>query len=142
MQKDYVFPKIEKSISSLLKSCLLDLGINNPPVIAIEIPKERVNGDLSSNVAFRLSSVLKKSPKEIAGLILSCCKAKLGDFKLDSVIKDIKIASAGFLNFYLKDSFFHSMVLNILQDRDVLGEINLGRGKKANIEFVSANPTG
>ena len=142
MQKDYVYPKIEKSISSLLKSCLLDLGINDPPAIVIEIPKERVNGDLSSNVAFRLSSVLKKSPKEIAGLILSCSKAKLGDFKLDSVIKDIKIASAGFLNFYLKDSFFYNMVLNILKDRDVLEGINLGRGKKTNIEFVSANPTG
>ena len=142
MQKNYVFPKIEKVIISLLKSCFFDLGISSPPVIVIEIPKERSNGDLSTSVALRLASALKKNPKDIAELILSSCKKKLGEFKLDSAIQDISVAGAGFVNFYLKDSFFHNMVLSVIKDRDALAGIDLGKGKETNIEFVSANPTG
>ncbi|MDD5005329.1 MAG: arginine--tRNA ligase [Candidatus Omnitrophica bacterium] len=142
MQKEYVFPKIETNISSLLKSCLSDLGVSESPLIVIEIPKERANGDLSTNVAFRLSPVLKKKPKEIAELLLSSCRNKLGEFNLDSVVKDITIASGGFLNFYLKDSFLYEMALDIIKTKDVLGDINLGKGKNTLIEFVSANPTG
>lgn len=142
MQKEYVFPKIEKLVSSLLKSCISDLGITDPPTIVIEIPKERPNGDLSTNIAFRIATSLKRNPQEIADQILSSCKNKLAEFKLDSIIGDIKVAKAAFLNFYLKDSFFHNMVLDIVKGDDAMGKIDLGSGQKVQIEFVSANPTG
>ena len=142
MQKEYAYPKIEEVISVLLKSCLSDLSSSASPQIVLDIPKERSNGDISTNVALRLASALKKNPKDLAELIASCCKNKLTEFKLNSVIQDITTAGAGFINFYLKDSFFYNMALSIIQDKDVLGDMNLGKGKKAHIEFVSANPTG
>ncbi|MBL7130153.1 MAG: arginine--tRNA ligase [Candidatus Omnitrophica bacterium] len=142
MLKEYAFPKIEKLISSLLKSCLSDLGIYEPPTIIIEIPKEKLHGDLTSNIAFRLSSTLKKSPKEIAEMIASACRDNLDEFDLFLVISEIKVAPSGFINFYLKDKFLHNMLLKILDTKDVIGGNNLGKGKKTQIEFVSANPTG
>jgi arginyl-tRNA synthetase len=142
MLKEYAFPKIEEKISSLLKSCISDLSVLESPAVIIEIPKERLHGDFSTNAAFRLSASLKKSPKVIAEIISSFCQNNLKEFGLDSVIDCVKVAPSGFINFYLKDDFLHKMLLYILETEDVAGEINLGKDKKVLIEFVSANPTG
>lgn len=142
MQKEYAFPKIEKLISSLVNSFLSDLNISEFPEVVIEIPKERINGDLSTNAAFRLASSLKKSPKDIAEQLVSFCKGKLPEFKLDSIIEDIKVAQGGFVNFYLKDSFFHNMLAGIIKEKDAFAGMDAGKGRKVLLEFVSANPTG
>jgi len=142
MLKKYTFPKIEEDITSLLKSCLSDLGVYEFPTIIIEIPKDRQHGDLTTNVAFRLSAVLKKSPKEIGELIAKACWDNLVDFGLFPIIGQIKVAPSGFINFYFKDNFLQSMLSDILDKKDVIGGNNIGKGKRTQIEFVSANPTG
>ncbi len=142
MLKKYAFPKIEKDITSLLKSCLSDLGVYEFPTIIIEIPKDRQHGDLTTNVAFRLSAVLKKSPKEIGELIAKACWDNLVDFGLFSIIGQIKVAPSGFINFYFRDNFLQGMLSDILDKKDVIAGNNIGKGKRTQIEFVSANPTG
>lgn len=137
----YVFQNVERNITSLLKSCLIDLGITQPEIILIEVPKDSSLADLSTNLALRTSRILKKNPKQTADLIASSCKNKFQNFNLDAVIEDIRSVPQGFVNFYLKDSFFYNMVLEILREKN-FGSINLGRNKKTLIEFVSANPTG
>jgi len=142
MRKEYAFPKIEKLVSSLVNSFLSDLNISEFPEVVIEIPKERTNGDLSTNAAFRLASSLRKKPKDIAEQLASFCKSKLSQFKLDSIIEDTKVAQGGFVNFYLKDSFFHNMLAGIIKEGDAFTGLDVGKGKKVLLEFVSANPTG
>jgi len=142
MLKEYAFPKIEERISSLLKSCLSDLGVYEFPDIIIEFPKERSLGDLSTNVAFRLSATLKKSPKDIADEIASACLNSLLNFDLFNVIGDIKVAPTGFINFFFRERLFHKMLVDILETEDVIGGNDIGKGKRTQIEFVSANPTG
>ena len=142
MLKEYAFPKIEENITSLLKSCLSDLGVYDVPVIIIEIPRDISHGDLTTNVAFRLSAALKKKPKEIAEELVSACWDKLPEFNLFSAIGEIKVAPTGFINFYLRDKLFHKMLLDILKSNTGTLVNNLGKGKRTNIEFVSANPTG
>lgn len=142
MLKEYAFPKIEKDISSLLKSCLSDLGVYDCPPIIIEIPKDSSHGDCTTNLAFRLSAPLKKSPKDIAEDIATACRDNLADFGLFPIIGQIKVAPSGFINFYFKDIFLHKMLLDILATGDVIAINNLGSDKRTQIEFVSANPTG
>ncbi|MDD5618548.1 MAG: arginine--tRNA ligase, partial [Candidatus Omnitrophica bacterium] len=142
MQKEYAFPQIEESVSKLLESYLSGLDLGELPQVVIEIPKERLNGDISTNIAFRLSASLRKKPQEIAEEILSFCKKNLKKFGLDKIVQDIKIAQNGFLNFYLKEDFFHNMALEIIKEKAAFKNINLGKGKDVLLEFVSANPTG
>ncbi|MFH1622552.1 MAG: arginine--tRNA ligase [Candidatus Omnitrophota bacterium] len=142
MLKEYAFPKVEEKVSALLKSCLSDLGIYDFPDVIIEFPKERSHGDLSTNVAFRLSSTLKKRPKDIAEEIASACLNNLAKFNLFNTIDDIKVAPTGFINFFFRERFFHKMLLDILETEDVIAGNDIGKGKRTQIEFVSANPTG
>ncbi|MFC1709695.1 arginine--tRNA ligase [Candidatus Omnitrophota bacterium] len=142
MLKEYTYPKIEENISSLLKSVLSDLGIYEPPSIIIEIPKDSTHGDFTTNIAFRLSGVLKKSPKEIAENIATACWDNLVNFDIFPVIGQIKVAPSGFINFYLKDKFLHNMLSEILETGEAIAVRNLGNDKRTQVEFVSANPTG
>ena len=94
-------------------------------------------GDLSTNVALLLSSDLKQNPMDI-GLNI---RDKLDELHLNHVSK-ITVSKPGFLNFKILDSFFQNQIYNILNEDINYGKGDLGIGKTANVEFVSANPTG
>ena len=94
-------------------------------------------GDLSTNVALLLSSDLKQNPMDI-GLSI---RDKLDELHLNHVSK-ITVSKPGFLNFKILDSFFQNQIYNILNENINYGKGDLGIGKTANVEFVSANPTG
>ncbi len=102
--------------------------------IVIDIPKDKRNGDYSSNIAFLLTSVLKKSPMEIANEIKDSIK--------DEIIDKIEVASPGFINFYLSNKFLLDNIKVILSEDKNYGKNNFGAGERVNIEYVSANPTG
>ncbi|MFC1753355.1 arginine--tRNA ligase [Thermoproteota archaeon] len=142
MHQEYQFQHIERQISSLLNSCCKDLGITDTPVIVVEIPKERSCGNLSTNIALRIASILKKNPKDISAQISSLCSEKLTEYKLDSVIGKVESAPPGFVNFYIKNSFLQGMATDIVRNKSKFGEFDFGEKKKVQIEFVSANPTG
>ena len=106
------------------------------PAFKTEIPADRKNGDYSANAAFMLSKALRMPPRKIAELILE--KIDL----CDTFFKSCEVAGPGFINFYLKPEFYADILLDIDTLGDDYGKSDFGKGKKINVEFVSANPTG
>ena len=106
------------------------------PAFKTEIPADRKNGDYSANAAFMLSKALRMPPRKIAELILE--KIDL----CDTSFKACEVAGPGFINFYLKPEFYAEILLDIDTLGDDYGKSDFGKGKKINVEFVSANPTG
>lgn len=132
---------MKQEIKNLIKKALADLGFDVPEII-VETPKIAEHGDYSTNVVMILAKKLKKSPAEIANLI----KSKIEPF--DSAqgepvgsIEKIEVVG-GFVNFYLAKEYLQQQVAKILKQKDKYGSLKIGKNKKINIEFISANPTG
>ena len=94
-------------------------------------------GNISSNIALLLASDLKQSPLEIANAIANELQSAVLDH-----IESITVTPPGFINFFIRNSFFQSSVKSIRKAGNSYGRGIVGRGKTANVEFVSANPTG
>ncbi|MFH1854312.1 MAG: arginine--tRNA ligase [Candidatus Omnitrophota bacterium] len=107
--------------------------------ICLENPREKRFGDFSSNIAMRITKFVKKPPVEIAAAIIDEIKKAP---KCDSLIREIKIEKPGFINFYILDSAVKSALGDILKESTNFGRSLAGKGRKVQIEFVSANPTG
>ena len=101
----------------------------SPEKISIEEPPEKNHGDYSTNIALRL----KTDPEKI----ISKLKAKK-----PNPFEKIERAGPGFINFFLCKEYLQKKVKEILKDKEKFGELKIGRGKRVNIEFISANPTG
>lgn len=99
-------------------------------------PKLEAHGDLSVNVAMQLSPKLKQNPRAIAQTIVD----SLG--KKDENFSRIEIAGPGFINFFFTPALLQKAVIHILKEGQNYGRFSVGKGKKAQVEFVSANPTG
>jgi len=134
------------NIKDLLASCLESLKKDNPSVIDIsiqlEIPKEKTHGDLSTNLAFRLSKHLKEAPLKIAHRLSDEIKPLLKERRLSSMIEKVEVKPPGFINFWFGKKYLYDVLLEIEKRKDRFGSLNIGRGKSVQIEFVSANPTG
>ena len=104
--------------------------------LQFDIPKSEDHGDLSSNAAMMLSKKLKKNPREIAKLIIDSLNID------SSVISKVEIAGPGFINFFFHPNFFSDIINQIIAEQDNFGRSDKFKGRKANVEFVSANPTG
>jgi arginyl-tRNA synthetase len=103
---------------------------------SFDTPKSNEHGDLSCNAAMMLSKRLKKNPKQIAEEIISNL-----DYEED-VIEKVEIAGPGFINFFFTANYKTQVVTQILKEKSNFGRSNKHNGQKANVEFVSANPTG
>ena len=105
-------------------------------MIMVEIPKDNGNGDYSTNIAMRLTKILKRRPQEIAQEI----KEELLK-RLDNV-QSIEIAGPGFINFWLKKDAMADIINTVIEKGDGYGHSDTGKGLKVLEEYVSANPTG
>ena len=102
----------------------------------VEIPADRANGDFSANAAMAWARELRSAPKKIAETIV-------GNINLDSTyFERCESAGPGFLNFYLDGSYYAAVLKDIKAKGKDYGRSDYGKGKKINVEFVSANPTG
>ncbi len=109
---------------------------NSDSIYNVERPTNPQFGDFSTNVAMVYAKSEKKSPMEIAEQLLNSFPEN------KQLIKEIKIAKPGFINFYLNTQFLAQNVA-ILNEKPLGPDFNkLGRGKSVYLEFVSANPTG
>ena len=104
--------------------------------ISFDIPKSIEHGDLSSNAAMLLTKRLKKNPKVIAQEIIDALDLN------KSVISKVEIAGPGFINFFFTKEYVTKIIKEILDKKDNFGKSEKFKGKRANVEFVSANPTG
>lgn len=104
--------------------------------VDIEEPKLVLHGDFSTNFAMVNASVQKMAPKKIAQAVLN----HLND--PEGIIQRTEIAGPGFINFYIHPEAWHP-VLTVIHEKDAAyGAIDLGAGRRVQVEFVSANPTG
>ena len=118
-----------------IKDALKNLDVKyTDDIIVIEEPKNKNNGDFSCNIAMKLSGLLKDNPMNIADKVVSELK------KNDNY--EVSAAIPGFINFVLTNKFVFSGIKTVLEENDNYGKNNYGKGKKINIEYVSANPTG
>ena len=106
------------------------------PAFNIEVPANRDNGDYSSNVAFVCAKAFRRAPKMIADIVAK-------NIQLDGTYFDsCAVAGAGFINFTLSKDFYADILLDVKALGKDYGRSDYGQGKKINVEFVSANPTG
>lgn len=106
------------------------------PDVILETPKDKANGDYSTNMAMQLARVAKKAPRAIAdALVANFDQSKASIEKID-------IAGPGFINFYMNNNYLTDLIPTILTAGDKYGETTVGNGQKVQVEFVSANPTG
>jgi arginyl-tRNA synthetase len=104
-------------------------------IIVIDRPKIISHGDFSTNLCLVLSKKLKKSPRDVAAMVLE--KIPPSD-----LISKIEIAGAGFLNFFLSSKANNEIINSVLNLKGAYGKNETGSKQKIQIEFVSANPTG
>ena len=102
---------------------------------SVEIPKEKSFGEMSSNLALVLGKFEGQNPRLVAEVLAEEI------IKSDKII-NVEIAGPGFLNFEIDSSLWFEVIISCLEEGSKFGSINLGKGKKANVEYVSANPTG
>lgn len=127
---ELIVNSLEKSIENG------DLPSAEIPQFNIEIPANRDNGDYSSNAAFVCAKVFRQAPRKIADEIAK-------NISLDgSYFTKCEVAGAGFLNFFLSAEFYADVLIDIYTLGENYGRSDFGKGKKYNVEFVSANPTG
>ena len=126
-------------LEDLVKENLLSGEINKN--FEIEIPADREHGDLSSNVAFVSAKTFKMAPRKIADLIVEKLNLN-GELLSKKVVKNIEVAGAGFINFFLDTCFFTNTLKEINNLKENYGNSDYGKSKKIMVEFVSANPTG
>jgi arginyl-tRNA synthetase len=129
--------QIEQLVSAALQQ-LVDDGLL--PLEAITAPKiERTrdtrHGDFATNVAMTLAKPAKKNPRQIAQALLEALPAS-------DLVERCEIAGPGFINFYLAPSAYHSLIPQILSQGHEYGRSQAGAGKRIQVEYVSANPTG
>ena len=131
---DILRKKIMSVVETLEKQKLISDGLNKDG-IAVETPRDKAFGDLSSNVAMVLSKQAKSNPRKLAEYFIT-------HFSEDESIESVEIAGPGFLNFKLRSHCWNAVIISILQKGKSFGLQQIGTGKTVNVEFVSANPTG
>ncbi|MDE5884929.1 MAG: arginine--tRNA ligase [Oscillospiraceae bacterium] len=106
------------------------------PAFQIEIPADKSHGDFAANIAMVSARTLHMPPRKIAELLAE-------NFILTgSYFERAEIAGPGFLNFFLRKTWFSDTIQAVLTEQDDYGKSDIGAGKRALVEFVSANPTG
>jgi len=126
---------IEK-LQGLIQKALTNLSIEYNGEIAIERSRRPEHGHFTTNIALVLSSKLCQSPVQIAGEIRKALQQK------SDLIAKIEVAPPGFINFFIAPTAFQSVVNRVLAEAGNFGRSDTGKGRKAMVEFVSANPTG
>lgn len=106
------------------------------PDFNIEVPTDSANGDYSANVAMVCAKPFRNSPRKIGETI---CKYFITD---GTYVESCQVAGPGFLNFYLNNRYYGEILKDIIACGKDYGRSDYGKGKKINVEFVSANPTG
>ena len=107
----------------------------NTDNVVVERPKKQHQGDYSTNVAMVLAKALSSNPREIGELIRSRLRE-------EEIVESVSLDGPGFLNITINLEFWNSLISEIMSNKNLYGKFDFGQGRKANLEFVSANPTG
>jgi arginyl-tRNA synthetase len=103
---------------------------------SVEVPRHEGQGDFSTNLALVVAGVEKRNPREVAAHLAAMFPPA------DDLVERVEVAGPGFVNFFLRDRVWSSVVPPVCAQGDRFGLENVGGGMKVMVEFVSANPTG
>lgn len=126
---------MKKDLVRMIASSLKRMGVMTPVTIEVETPSNESFGDMATPVAMSLSKILRKPPRKIAEELVDLLTK-------EAVFEKIEIAGPGFINFTFSKKYLHSGTKRLLQDKSNFLRENIGAGRRVQIEFVSANPTG
>lgn len=124
------------TLHSLLLACVTDMGLTLPEKLTIEPPKDERHGDLATNVAMVLAKQAGRPPRELAQALADAIAARSAD------VARVDIAGPGFLNVTFTPAFWQATVAQALAAGEAFGRTDTGRGRRVQVEYVSANPTG
>lgn len=113
-----------------------ELSFSSLPDFVLEVPREKQHGDFASNIAMLLTKEAKKPPRLIAETLLKYFQ------KEGTWVASLEIAGPGFINFKLNNAWLYQVIPDVLRTGQAYGRSDIGKGKKVQVEFVSANPTG
>lgn len=130
-------PNFKTHFIELLQQATDAIAYSEAAGIDIELTrtKQTSHGDYSCNLAMQLAKPLHKNPREIAQLLINALPSS-------PYLEKVEVAGAGFINLFLKDSAKQQFLHYILRSKNRFGNGAFGQGKKIQVEFVSANPTG
>lgn len=103
--------------------------------VAVEPPRDAAHGDMATNAAMVLAKAARMKPRDIADVLA-------GKLVADSRIQSADVAGPGFLNLRLAPAVWQGVIGEVLQTGTDFGRSDMGQGRRVNVEFVSANPTG
>lgn len=127
---------IELFLSPIFESSLSKIGIElKEGQLFFERPKNAEHGDFATTVSMILAKQEKKNPRDIAEQIIANLPAS-------EFIESVEIAGAGFINIRCSSLLFQKALQKIVAIGEQFGRLDKGKGLKANVEYVSANPTG
>jgi arginyl-tRNA synthetase len=125
-----------KYLEVMLEDALRRLNLPVEEAVQLEKPRSPDHGDVTTNVALLLGKQLKRNPRELAEQICS-------HLTIDATrIERVEVAGPGFINFRFAAAFYQEQLRKLLEQQERFGRSDLGKGKKTQVEFVSANPTG
>jgi arginyl-tRNA synthetase len=106
-----------------------------PAAASVEAPKDPAHGDAASNVALVMARGEKKPPRAIAEIIRA-------NLELPPEVAEATVAGAGFINFRMAPAFWHGELRRAAAEGERFWRPQIGAGRKVQVEFLSANPTG
>lgn len=119
----------------LIAEGILPAGVGGPPGPQVERTRDGAHGDFATNLALSLAKSAGARPRDLAGHLVAALPPS-------PLVERVEIAGPGFINFHLSEAAYHGVVPEILSAGHHYGRSNLGAGRRVQVEFVSANPTG
>ena len=135
---EYIIDETHDYIKKLILESLKKITNVDDDLVSVEIavPPSNEYGDFSTNAAFVFSRILKKHPFDMATFIVNHFPEDLLFFS------KVKVESNGFINFYLSNHWYKSVIESVVRLKEDYGKSNFGNKRKVLVEFISANPTG
>ena len=131
--KHHIADLLGQAIARLAQEGLLPPDLHT--VIELERTRQKEHGDFACNIALTLARAAKIKPRDLAAAIVAAVPAS-------NRIAKIEIAGPGFINFFLTSGAYQNLVTQILEAGAAYGRSQVGAGRRVQVEFVSANPTG
>lgn len=131
--KTTIFELLEQALASLQADAVLPADAF--PEFTVERTRDKSHGDFATNLAMVLAKPAKRRPRDLADALVAALPAH-------PEIERVEIAGPGFINFFVRESSIYRVVIDILAQRTTFGSSRAGAGRRVQVEFVSANPTG
>ena len=125
---------VVSSLDKMVSDGFLEIGLRYDN-ISVEPPRDQAHGDMATNAAMVLAKLANKPPRQIAEYLSNILIS-------DERVREVNVAGPGFINMRIEESVLQAVVKSSLLLGSKYGQTQLGNGKRVNVEYISANPTG